>query len=218
MVSSIHPIQAGSLIKSLPEYGISQDRLERPLLKKKRNTVSRSEPEDAEWRVHSKAVRSNLKIGQLENLWALRPGTRGTSCSSRQRDVINVAYAAKRRKLKSAAAVGEAVSSEQVISDLFVDTNVGIQFKAWGTVKGICARSSIYSFECRRYLHATEHLDLLGYDACKLRLDFLTDADVRDLAGNAHHLLQAAAVMHALALSSSDLWEHPSNARADRRA
>lgn len=98
---------------------------------------------------------------------------------------------------------------KQMTKDFFVDLNPSVTFAPWGHLKGICTGSRLYSYSFARQLDAREHLSILGYDISKLRLDMLEDWQLRDLAGNAHSLVQVGIVVASILLGAHfpGLWE-----------
>ena len=157
------------------------------------------------WKATHAEVRASIGIGQTEQPWAARPGTRGTPDISRQHDLINIAFGDARRKNAS-------LPVASVAANLFVDVNPSAHFKPWGGLKGLTTGSCFYSFEMKRLLSVLEHFYLLGFDLSKLNLATLCRSDVADLTGNANSLQQVSAVFYALVLTADlpGIWERDS--------
>jgi hypothetical protein len=148
-----------------------------------------------QWIAISSEVRASLGATPLEMPWlpiGIKGFTRGLPPSIRMQDAANVGFLAACKKANAEP------SDPRIVQGHFIDLNPSVHMKVWGMARGMCTHSLFYSYELERVLEPQEHLQLLGYDAAALNLEHLSEANVKDLAGNAHCLRQATIVLAAM--------------------
>ena len=125
---------------------------------------------------------------------------RGVPKSMRQHDVINVCYWA--RRLESKLPLNELVKETYVNLSQSVDRVP----KAVGHVPCYGPASLMYSLEKDAVISGSGQMMALGWPSSRVSSALMTDAELRDLGGNAYSLCVCAVVQSALALNPFAPW------------
>ncbi len=120
----------------------------------------------------------------------------------REQSIVDMAWADRlRRNNLSEAPLPE----NQLVKGYFVDVSESLPRTPWGSIRALRQKTLIYSFEADGLLKPRHSMSLHGFPK-NLRLDALTDASVRSLAGESFAMPCIASVIWALFLVDATFW------------
>ena len=147
----------------------------------------RATKEFKKWKVHSKDMRAKVKLAETLNPWSAKTQVVGAAALPRARDNLDVCY----WKLRSCM---PGMSADMVERDSWCHVSQSVERLPckMGMMPCLVANSLMYSYQENVVLSGIAHMRVIGWeeDDCAQ----LTDAEGRDLAGNAFSIPNATLV------------------------
>lgn len=159
----------------------------------------------AKWRAHSALIRDRLKLpasGDGHRPWTSRAGVhlRGLPDSHRQRDVLDVCFAAAARRRPD-------LTVSQLVRDLWCNPGQGVQRLPYSERPPTFSSSCImYHFGRDVALSGEAHMRLIGWNLGVAPLEVMTDGDSRSLSADAFSVPIAALMTWAIYQIPSAPW------------
>ena len=152
------------------------------------------------WKLTHQKVRADYHIATDSVMWSTQHKLRGVpQGAARVRDCIDLAYQ-----------VVTAKDADADLTNLLVDISQDGSRQAWSShLRSLTKTSSFYSYQVDRLLCASETLSALGFPT-HLSWQNMSEAQIRDLAGESFAVPCASTCALVLAGLLSDLWSgHP---------
>ena len=161
--------------------------------------------ETKKWVGIHKRCKADLK-DMPELSWSKEKKLTGLAKVPRVVEAVDIAYL-RYHAAEVAAGRANRSDSKLLACPWFLDTTQCISRKAHcDHIRGMCSSSVFYSFALDRILTPKEHLLALGWGEGALNLTPVTQAQVRELAGESMSVPCIALLLHCVALQL-DLWD-----------
>jgi hypothetical protein len=154
------------------------------------------------WKNHSATKRDSLEIAPDAAPWTGRPGIllRGLPDSARQRDILDVAFATKRKQQPDA-------TFEMLQASLWANPSQGIQRAPWAhQPPTLCTSAEVYTFAGDAVLSGNAHFLMNGWPQGFCPRDLFQEQELRNMAGEAVSLPCLSLVMFAFYCNPHAPW------------
>lgn len=167
-------------------------------------TCNRAGSSVPKWKVHSAVVRDRLRMGATSAPWTSQAKLTGLPDNARMRDVIDVAWGARREAMPAGS------TKSEMARNFFCDPTQSVSRTPWQEgLAAIAQGSMMYSFEKDLVLSGFDHLRALGIpeDAAPGQgtVSF-SDKQCRSLAGEAFGCPVVTTITYAFWLNPYGNW------------